>query len=190
MAINLRHTPLVKALLWIAVVTWSIILYLSECYSIWSAVPKVSGAVSVSYLLYFIFSKWLWRMSIFQGWLVPLPDLSGTWKADLTSNFEGKTVVIAETKIMHSFTNLVVRQNTIEANSDSDSTSYVYINGVEIPDIVVTYKTNTKQGVKPRSENGHGTMRLRYNSDEDTLTGSYWTDRGTAGEIELTRRYF
>ena len=33
--------------------------------------------------IYLLFVKWLWRLPFLRGWLVPLPDLQGTWEGTL-----------------------------------------------------------------------------------------------------------
>jgi hypothetical protein len=39
--------------------------------------PKV---VTIDLILIAIFSSFLWKLRIFKGWLVPFPNLNGTWR--------------------------------------------------------------------------------------------------------------
>src|SRR5260370_906911 len=34
-----------------------------------------------------IFVKWLWRLSPLNGWLVPFPDLNGTWQGTIQTTW-------------------------------------------------------------------------------------------------------
>jgi len=43
---------------------------------------KIPDVITIYIALYFVFTKWLWRWSILQGWLVPFPDLQGTWRGE------------------------------------------------------------------------------------------------------------
>src|ERR1700680_746568 len=65
-----------EALLWVRllgfVAIWVAILYVTKTgLSInWEAVKKLPDVVTVYVILAFVFTKWLWRFPIFQGWLV------------------------------------------------------------------------------------------------------------------------
>src|SRR4030042_1801457 len=55
-------------------------------------VPIVATADGIAYI---IFTIWLWRCKRLQGWLIPFPDLNGTWQGEIQSNWkdaEGKTL--------------------------------------------------------------------------------------------------
>src|SRR5688572_30652737 len=47
-------------------------------------IPKV---VSIDLLLVALFSSYVWRWKIFHGWLVPFPNLNGTWKGSIQSTW-------------------------------------------------------------------------------------------------------
>src|SRR5712692_9248979 len=91
-----------EALVWVhlagLVAIWATILYVTGTgLSIdWEAVKKLPDVVTIYVIFSFIFTKWLWRWSIFQGWLVPFPDLQGTWEGELKSTWKdpqnGQTV--------------------------------------------------------------------------------------------------
>ena len=48
----------------------------------WEAVKKLPDAFSIFVILSFVFTKWIWRLPIFKGWLVRVPDLQGTWDGE------------------------------------------------------------------------------------------------------------
>src|SRR5659263_83837 len=41
----------------------------------------IPDVVTADLLLVSVFTKWLWRCRFFRGWLVPFPNLNGTWQA-------------------------------------------------------------------------------------------------------------
>ena len=82
-----------EALLWVQlggfVAIWAVVLYLTgtELAINWEAVKKLPDVVTVYVVLTFVFTKWLWKLPIFRGWLVPFPDLQGTWEGELKSTW-------------------------------------------------------------------------------------------------------
>ncbi|SRR5258708_38232134 len=87
---NIKH----EILLWVHIVSivliWTAILYLTGTGLAinWEALKKLPDVVTVYVILSVIFTKWLWRWRIFKGWLVPSPDLQGTWQGELRSNWK------------------------------------------------------------------------------------------------------
>lgn len=54
-------------------------------------IPIVATADGIAY---FVFMAWLWRWKHLQGWLIPFPDLNGTWQGHIQTNWkdaEGNT---------------------------------------------------------------------------------------------------
>ena len=49
------------------------------------ALPEV---VFVYSIVCFVFTEWCWRWRVFQGWLVPCPDLEGTWEGTLVTTWQ------------------------------------------------------------------------------------------------------
>ena len=48
--------------------------------TIFQILPKV---VSIDLVLYGLFVSCLWKLAIFKNWLVPFPNLNGTWKGQI-----------------------------------------------------------------------------------------------------------
>lgn len=46
--------------------------------------PKV---VSIDLVLYVFFVSFLWKLPIFKNWLVPFPNLNGTWKGHIRTTW-------------------------------------------------------------------------------------------------------
>src|SRR5690348_17596491 len=87
---NVREEVLVWIRLGGFVVIWVAVLFTSGVkLSInWEAVRKLPEVVTIYVILSFVFTTWLWRLRLFQGWLVPYPDIQGTWAGTLQSTWE------------------------------------------------------------------------------------------------------
>lgn len=48
-------------------------------------IPVVATADGIAYL---IFTSWLWRWNRLQGWLIPFPDLNGTWQGCVQTDWK------------------------------------------------------------------------------------------------------
>ena len=70
-----------------------------------------------------IFNKWAWAWPVFRGWFVKRPDVRGTWKVELQSNWidpetkEGIPPITAYAAIRQSLTTLSIRLMTPESKS-------------------------------------------------------------------------
>ena len=83
-----------EMILWVCIVVmlliWSVVLRVTGTpLSInWEAIKKLPDVVTIFVIISFAFTKWLWRISWFRPWLVRFPDLQGTWKGELKSNWK------------------------------------------------------------------------------------------------------
>src|SRR5215469_10603925 len=71
------------------VLIWVLVLIASsvELKINWEAVQKLPEVVTIYCGLQLVFTLWAWRLSFFQGWLVPFPDLQGTWAGTIHSTW-------------------------------------------------------------------------------------------------------
>src|ERR1700704_4309301 len=54
----------------------------------WEALKKLPNVITIYVVLSVVFTKWLWRLHLFRGWLVPFPDLQGTWVGEFHSTWK------------------------------------------------------------------------------------------------------
>jgi hypothetical protein len=164
-----------------------------------SAAPSVinsafSWAVTVIAFALLLWERWLWSWPIFRPWMTDRPDLRGTWKGQLTSNW-----IDAETKLSRDPIEvyLVIRQtfSTVDVrffSSGSSSISLsasVYSDNVGLYTLAVTYRNTPRVLQRARNPIGHGGMLLSIRGAPiHQLDGEYWTDRGTKGEMTLRER--
>ena len=191
---NIRKEILVWIQLIAFVIIWVAVLFFSGA-SLkigWEAIKKLPDVVTIYILLVLVFTNWAWRLPIFKGWLVPFPDLQGTWKGTLKSTWIDPAT---NQKIPSKDMTLVVRQtfsniscvmytdesdsfsNTAQINEDDDSGFFR---------LSYNYTNRSKANVRDRSAIHDGAAILKViTGSEKSLEGEYWTSRKTTGDISV-----
>lgn len=149
-----------------------------------------AGAVVV---LFEVFDRWAWRLGAIPR-LIGIPDIGGTWTGQLRSTWvdkeTGKPVEPIEVY-------LVVRQTysrirTALLTKESNSTSLVSSLDSQrdtTPTIQWTYRNIPALLLQSRSRIHHGAVMMDiHGSPTRRLTGFYWTDRDTKGELTFEGR--
>jgi hypothetical protein len=174
---------------------WIAILYLSgiDFQINWEALKKIPEVVTIYSVLYLLFTRWAWRLRIFQHWLVPYPDLQGTWGGILESTWvdprTGKRVepIPILITIRQSFATISCAMYSGESSSYS---SAAQINADEEGGslhLSYAYTNRPKAAVRDRSEIHDGAASLEIIAKPHrTLEGEYWTSRKTTGDIRVT----
>ena len=180
----------------LTVIPWMVVLWIQgkpalnvEFLKPFSIVVSIVGSVAT------IFNKWAWSWAIFRGWYVNRPDIRGTWKVDLQSNWknpktgEGIPPITAYMAVRQTLTSLSLKLMTPEsksrliAHSIDRETDGIYR-------IAAIYRNEPKLELQgDRSEIHHGSMVLEvYGVPPTSMDGNYWTDRNTRGTLKLTER--
>jgi len=158
----------------------------------WFSILSVAAAVVFGILI--AFDKWLWEWRWFKSWLVKRPHLRGTWRAVLKSNYRDPTSrqaidpIWAFMQIRQTYSRITLRLMTSESCSD--------VIAVDLRDtetgcysLASVYQNTPRLVVRDRSEIHFGALLLTIpEGEEQVLSGQYWTDRDTRGEIELSER--
>lgn len=194
---NVKH----EALLWVQVATliaiWAFLLYATgtPLRINWEALTKIPDVVTVYFILSFVFTKWGWRWKIFRGWLVPFPDLEGTWGGELRSNWKdpdtGKKLLPVPVILVIRQTFSSVSCSLFTAESDSYSTAAQISSDEDSGALHLNYNyTNRPRALlRDRSTIHDGATRLKIiSAPERSLEGEFWTSRCTAGEISVRFR--
>lgn len=161
-----------------------------------SSVAAILGTtITVVYGVVLLFAFYVWPFRLFRGWLVKRPDLRGSWKATLHSDWKdpdtGQKVppIEAYMVVRQTLTNLSMRLFT------EKSRSVLIAHAIEPePDglfgLSAVYRNSPKieyQGTQ--SAIHHGALLIEVHEVvPQRLEGHYWTDRGTRGTIELERK--
>lgn len=151
--------------------------------------PKV---VSIDLLLIGLFAKYLWKLRIFRGWLVPFPDLNGTWKGSIQTTWidpttsERPAAIPAMLTIRQTFFKISCVMRTAEMTSRSLSADFFLDKENQIRRLIYVYDSNPIANVRERSPQHMGTMTLDLPSGiVNEMHGEYWTGRKTTGEIQM-----
>ena len=154
----------------------------------------------VSFLVVLVaaFELRLWRWSGLHGWFVKRPDLRGTWRVELQSDWINPTtnvsvpLIVCYMGVAQTLSALQMHLMTPESESwfiaerISPSPSGV---GYQVAGVYTNKPQTYLRGA--RSEMHLGGMLLDTHGPTncpDTLKGEYWTDRKTKGQMKFTAR--
>jgi hypothetical protein len=160
------------------------------------ALSKIPDAITVFIVILFIFTQWVWRWPIWQGWLIRYPNLQGTWQGTLQTTWKnpetGQTpgAIPLVLVIKQTFDGISIVMYTQESTSYSSAAMLSEDDGSGIKRVSYNYTNNPDITIRQRSAIHHGAAILRIVEEEKKrlLVGEYWTSRNTAGNISLTLR--
>ena len=163
-----------------------------EQLTISTVATTLGTVVTVVYGAVLLFAHHVWAWPLFRGWLVKCPDLRGSWKATLCSDWtDPKT----GQKVSPIEAYMVVRQTltTLSMRLFTEKSRSVLIAHAIEPEpdglfsLSAVYRNSPKiefQGTQ--SAIHHGALLIEVHEVRPHhLDGHYWTDRGTRGTIEM-----
>lgn len=187
----------ISTFLALAAAAWFGVLLLQGTVVSWEHLRPFGTVVTVLVLAAAALEHVLWRQPWLHGWFVRRPDLRGTWLVSLESDWvdpetrEAQAPISCFLGVEQTLSSLQMHLMTEESESwfiadkvrpSDNETGYqiigVYSNQPELP----------LRG--RRSEIHRGAVSLETHgspSRPETLTGEYWTDRGTKGTITARR---
>lgn len=137
-----------------------------------------------------IFSTWLWKCNIFHSWLVPFPNLNGTWKGTIHSTWvdpltQKRPEPIPTILTIHqTFFKISCVMRTGEMNSYSFTSEFSINKETQEKLLIYSYNSKPKPTLRERSNEHSGTMMFEIlEKPKRQLKGEYWTGRKTTGEI-------
>lgn len=164
-------------------------LDLSKATDFFGLLPKV---VSIDMVVIAFFLKWGWKWRLFEKWLVPFPNLSGSWKgyihSDSVDSKTGKKLQPIPTilTIKQSFFHMSCVMRTAEMVSHSYTEGFMIDAEKQIKSFAYTYTSKPKLSISERSTPHDGTVFFEIiEKPKIKLVGRYWTERKTTGEIQL-----
>ena len=184
------HVATIVALALVVPLTW---LWMLGSQLDFENVAAVFGlVVAIVYGAVVAFVRFAWHWRLFRDWFVKRPDLRGTWKAQIHTDWVDpltravKPPVEAYVVIRQTLVNLSMRLFT------EDARSILVAHSIELePDglfsLSAVYRNTPKieyQG--PQGAIHHGALLIEIHSVRPTdLEGHYWTDRNTRGSIHM-----
>jgi hypothetical protein len=192
---NINKRTLLSLLLGVSVIVFYAFFELQDTETIefTTLASLISKVVSVDLLILGIFSTYLWRFKMFRGWLVPFPDLQGTWKGSIQTTWvderkgELPDAVSAILTIKQSFLNISCVMRTEEMTSRSSYSGFMLDADKQLKRLIYSYESNPSPLVKVTSPQHYGTMMFEIVENPDLkMVGEYWTNRKTTGQIEMS----
>ena len=188
----------ISVFLGLAALVWWFVL-VAQGTQVSSAHLRPFGTV-VSFLVVLgtAFEFLLWRWSCLHGWFVKRPNLRGTWRVELQSDWidpatnVGVPIIICYMGVAQTLSSLQMHLMT------SESESWFIAEGITPSRSNVGYRVAGVYTNEPkahlrgnRSEIHFGGLLLETHGPANrpnTLTGEYWTDRKTKGQMTFTER--
>ena len=190
--VTLRNS--VYLLVGVSAIAWFSLAYLncldlSKVKDFFGLVPKV---VSIDILVIAVFVKWGWKLKIFRGWLVPFPNMSGTWVGFIYSDWKNPKTgekpppIPVMLTVNQSFFHVSCVMRTSEIESSSYSEGFLIDSDRQIKQIAYSYTSKPRLSLNERSIPHDGTAVFQIiEKPKSKLNGRYWTERLTKGEIRL-----
>lgn len=183
-----------SALIWGAFIIAFAMLLLDGAQVTTGLFKPCGGVVTVLTLVLLAFDKWLWSLRLLHPWFVDRPYLKGTWKGVIKSNYVDPETqqkvppIEAYLVIRQTFSAIHLRLMTRESASESLANNIP--KGEDGVYTVASVYRNTPQiSVRHRSAIHHGALVIRVEGDPvASLTGEYWTDRLTCGELHFKEK--
>ena len=159
---------------------------------LWVAIQLIPQAVTVYAIVGIVFTKWLWRWKPLQGWLIKIPDLQGTWRGELKSDWinpetgKGIDPIPMVLVIRQTFSSIKCTLMTKESSSYSTTADINIAANSEDLYLTYNYTNRSKATIRDRSPIHDGAAILKIVAKPvSCLEGEYWTSRKTRGDMSL-----
>jgi hypothetical protein len=182
----------------LAVVGWALILLISKTPIDIRHLMPFGMVVSFLVLLGGAFEYALWRQAWLHGWFVKRPDLRGTWRVELRSDWiDPKTgkqapLIVCYMGVEQRLSRLQMHLMTFESESWFIADRIMPSPSDKGYQVVGLYTNKPRIDLRrDRSKMHQGAVVLDTHGPParpETLTGEYWTDRKTSGRMNFTGR--
>ena len=188
----------ISVFLGVAVLVWWFVLFAQRTPVSWDHLRPFGSVVGALALLGLALELLLWRQRWLYGWFVKRPDLRGTWRVELQSDWVDPATNAREPAII-GYMGVVQTLSTLKMHlMTAESQSWFIAERISPSPSGVGYRiagvyTNEPQTLLrgDRSEIHRGGLILDTHgppNSPETLTGEYWTDRKTKGRMTFTKR--
>jgi hypothetical protein len=178
-------------IIFIVGIIWLVLLIVDGVTVNLSWLHPLPSVVSILMLLGGAFDIWLWRLPILPKGFVKRPNIRGTWRVIIKSDWQdpstGKIIDPIEGYIAvhQTFSSLSIHLMTNESSSDLVGGSIYFIDN-EFR-ITAVYRNEPDILIRNRSHIHYGALKLNViGRPVNALDGHYWTDQGTMGNIKTT----
>ena len=189
----------ISIILAIAALAWYVVLLLQGTRVTWDHLAPFTTVVGVLVVLSLIVENYLWKKSWLQKWFVSMPDISGTWKVVIQSDWidpETKETVPPINCFMgvkQSMSKLQMHLMTPESESWFIAYSIASAQSGRGYQIAAVYTNKPSVNLRNDRSSMHlGALVIETHGESemlpDNIDGEYWTDRKTTGTIVLSDR--
>lgn len=191
---NLKLNHFIYALTAISFLAYFIILQIQPVQeqTFINYVKIVPTVVTIDTAVIFLFTQYFWKWKIFKEWLVPFPNLNGTFKGTIRTTWidpitnERPAPIPAILTVNQSFFSISCVMRTEEMASYSFISDFIVDKDNQVKKLSYSYTSNPKQVVIERSPQHLGTIVFEIDeTPKIRLVGEYWTGRKTTGNIEM-----
>ncbi|MBE0614866.1 MAG: hypothetical protein IH604_14445 [Burkholderiales bacterium] len=185
----------IKAIIYLTVVIWTGVLYAYQEQVQSETLRHLSLVITIVLYVVMAFDLWVWKLPFLRGWFVKRPVIDGTWKVEIRSLWKdpatgaGIPPVEGYMVVRQTFSTLSMRLLTAESHSELVGTEIVFsMDGLYC--VSGVYRNEPRLQVREKSPMHYGAVWLRVVGEPtQKITGHYWTDRQTIGEMDLTDRH-
>lgn len=194
---NFNFKPFLYIFLGVSAASWFLIALLTkvDLSKLWDLILILPKVATIDLFLWLMFREWAWKLKLFQGWLVPFPDLNGTWQGFIQTTWVNPATgqrpgpIPAILTIKQSFSNISCVMRTSEMTSHSYAEGFELHKEHQVRQLTYSYTSRTNPTVTERSVTHDGTITFEIiGTGVSRLKGNYWTTRRTTGEVTLTYR--
>ena len=188
----------INVFLAMAVLLWWLVLLAQGTVVGWDHLRPFGTVVGFLVGVGIAFELQLWRHPWLHGWFVKRPDLRGTWRVELQSDWiapatnVGVPLIICYMGVSQTLSTFQMHLMTPESESWFIAESITPSRSKVGYRVAGVYTNEPKTHLRgKRSEIHRGGLLLETHGPAnrpDTLTGEYWTDRKTKGEMTFTER--
>ena len=188
----------ITVFLGIAALVWWLVLLTQGTQVTWEHLRPFGTVVGILVFLGLGFERVLWHQAWLHGWFVKRPDLRGTWRVELQSDWvnpetqERVPAIVCYMGVVQSLSHLQMHLMTMESESWFIAESIIPSptgSGYQIAGVYTNRPQTHLRG--ERSEMHLGGLILVTHGPANrpkTLMGEYWTDRKAKGHITLSAR--
>ena len=157
---SIYSVVILSATAWI-LLAWLSGVDLSTTSAFLSLIPKV---VTFDFILILAFTKWGWKWKIFRGWLVPFPNLNGSWTGNIYSSWinpetgNGVPPIPVMLTVNQSFFHINCKMKTGEMDSFSVSEGFNVDAERQIKQLAYIYTSKPRISLNARSLPHDGSM--------------------------------
>jgi len=189
----------ISVFLGLAAIAWAAVLLLQGVELGLSHLAPFSTVVGVLTLSALAMEHFLWRQPWLHGWFVQRPDLRGTWKVILQSDWlnpaTGATIptITCYMGVEQTLSSLQMHLMTPESESWLVAHSIRPSPNGNGYQIIGVYTNKPEMHLRSSTSHMHlGAILLDTHGDSksapSSLTAEYWTDRKTTGRMTLSER--